>query len=212
VEARSTDSARSSGDAAPAGSISRSTDDETPASSRRLVSVPRRVEVYSAADADSATTAARLCDVGILQRDIDLPLPQSAWSWKVDALPSTLAEDTLPTHDYLSIAVEFSTASTSPTTGVGLAPHRYWCPLPTWAKRCGTQRHDRLGRWIDEDRTYTPTTPHIGEPQRIRRGGRIANSMFQRGGASAPTGDTLRSQEGGETCGSDGGWIAEDQR
>jgi Protein of unknown function (DUF3047) len=169
-------------------------------------------EVYSAADADSATIRCKtLCDVGILQRDIDLPFAAGtrlAWSWKVDALPSTLAEDTLPTHDYLSIAVEFSNGiDITYYWSAGLAPGTgYWCPLPTWAKReyhvaarCGTTE---LGRWIDEDKDlYADYASHVGEPpERIRRVWLIANSMFQRGrGECSYRAIRLRSQEGGET-------------
>jgi Protein of unknown function (DUF3047) len=63
-------------------------------------------EIYSAGQADEAAIHCKTaCDAGILQHDIDLPFAEGtrlAWSWKVAALPSTLAEDILPTHDYLS--------------------------------------------------------------------------------------------------------------
>ncbi len=150
-------------------------------------------EIYSTAKAGEAAIDCKTqCDVGILQHDIDLPFAKGtrlAWSWKVDALPSTLAEDTLPTHDYLSIAVEFSNGidltyywSAGLPAGTG-----YWCPLPTWAKReyhvavrSGTSE---LGRWIDEDKDlYADYAAHVGEPpERIRRVWLIANTTFQRG-------------------------------
>lgn len=132
-------------------------------------------------------------DVGILRKDLDVPLEPTtrlAWSWKVDSLPSALAEDTLPTHDYLSIAVEFEngidvtyhwSAELAPETG-------YWCPLPSWkdrefhvAIRSGTAD---LGRWIGEERNlHEDYARFVGEPvpRRIRRVWLIANSMFQRG-------------------------------
>ncbi len=50
-------------------------------------------------------------DVGILQRPVDLPLTADTvlrWRWRVRELPSPTAENTLPTHDYVSIAVEFN--------------------------------------------------------------------------------------------------------
>jgi len=150
-------------------------------------------EIYSAPQADEAAIHCKTdSDAGILQHDVDLPFAEGtrlAWSWKVDALPSTLAEDILPTHDYLSIAVEFSNGidvtyywSAGLAVGTG-----YWCPLPTWAKReyhvavrSGTAE---LGRWIDEDRDlYADYAAHVGRPpERIRRVWLIANSMFQRG-------------------------------
>ena len=150
-------------------------------------------EIYTAANGEEPSIHCETsCDVGILQRDVDLPFAPGtrlSWSWKVDALPSTLAEDTLPTHDYLSIAVEFSngidiTYYWSAGLGAGTG---YWCPLPTWAKReyhvaarCGTKE---LGRWLDEDKDlYADYAAHIGPPpERIKRVWLIANSMFQRG-------------------------------
>jgi len=46
----------------------------------------------------------------LLIKDCELPLvpdTRLSWSWRMEQLPSKVAEDTLPTHDYLSIAVEF---------------------------------------------------------------------------------------------------------
>jgi len=155
-------------------------------------------EIYSAPQADEAAIHCKTdCDAGILQHDIDLPFAEGtrlAWSWKVDALPSTLAEDILPTHDYLSIAVEFSNGiDLTYYWSAGPVGTGYWCPLPTWAKReyhvavrSGTAE---LGRWIDEDRNlYADYVAHVGRPpEQIRRVWLIANSMFQRGTANART-------------------------
>jgi hypothetical protein len=152
------------------------------------------------------------CDVGILQRDVDLPFREGTrlqWAWKVDALPSALAEDTLPTHDYLSIAVEFSNGiDITYYWSAGLAPGTgYWCPLPTWAKReyhiaarTGTAE---LGRWIDEDKDlYADYAAHIGKPpERITRVWLISNSLFQRGrGECTYRGIRLRDSSGKETA------------
>ncbi|MGR9014506.1 MAG: DUF3047 domain-containing protein, partial [Gammaproteobacteria bacterium] len=59
-------------------------------------------------------TAAICChthnDSGLLIKPVALPFKPDTrlrWSWKIDTLPSSVREDTLPTHDYLSIAVEF---------------------------------------------------------------------------------------------------------
>ncbi len=131
-------------------------------------------------------------DVGILQRDVDLPLtPETeiSWRWRVDELPSTLREDTLPTHDYLSIAVEFDNGrdityywSATLPEGTG-----YDCPLPNWRKiefhvvvRSGSAQ---LGHWLDERRNlYRDYEHYMGEPPpRITRIWFIANSIFQRG-------------------------------
>ncbi|MGH7805834.1 MAG: DUF3047 domain-containing protein, partial [Candidatus Binatia bacterium] len=149
-------------------------------------------EIYSSRQAGAEIHCETCCDVGILQRDVDLPFEPGTrllWSWKVDSLPSALAEDTLPTHDYLSIAVEFSNGiDITYYWSAGLAPGTgYWCPLPTWAKReyhvaarTGTAE---LGRWIDEDKDlHADYAAHIGKPpERITRVWLISNSLFQRG-------------------------------
>lgn len=131
-------------------------------------------------------------DVGILRREARLPLEPGtrlSWSWRVDALPSDLPEDTLPSHDYLSIAVEFDdgqdlTYYWSASLPVGMV---YRCPLPTWkdkethvVQRSGAAE---LGRWLDEDRDlYEDYRRCIGGPARhVVRVWLIANSLFQRG-------------------------------
>jgi hypothetical protein len=98
-------------------------------------------------------------DVGILRRDARMPLEpgtQLAWSWRVDALPSDLREDSLPAHDYVSIAVEFDdgqdlTYYWSSSLPAGTV---YRCPLPTWRSkethmvvRSGVAE---LGLWLDD--------------------------------------------------------------
>ncbi len=131
-------------------------------------------------------------DVGILQKDVDLPLLESSeisWRWCVDRLPSTLREDTVPSHDYLSVAIEFDNGrdityywSSNLPAGTG-----YDCPLPNWAGkeyhvvvRTGTEG---LGRWQNENRNlYHDYCKYMGKPPgRIVRVWLIANSIFQRG-------------------------------
>ena len=130
-------------------------------------------------------------DVGILQKEVDLPLLESSeisWSWCVDRLPSTLREDTVPSHDYLSLAIEFENGrdityywSSNLPVGTG-----YDCPLPNWAGkeyhvvvRTGT---DGLGQWHEERRNlYDDYCKYMGEPPgRIVKVWLIANSIFQR--------------------------------
>lgn len=136
-------------------------------------------------------------DAAILQRDAELPLlpaTRLAWRWCVDALPSALAEDSLPTHDYLSIAVEFDngldlTYLWSVSLPVGTV---FRCPLPHWDQRethavvrSGTRE---LGQWLNEERDVfadyqamvapTATAP---PPGRVLRVWLIAVSLFQRG-------------------------------
>jgi hypothetical protein len=71
-------------------------------------------------------------------------------------LPSTVGEDTLATHDYLSMAIEFDNGQDmtylwSSSLPVGAA---FRCPMPWWDKhethivrRTGT---NELGSWINE--------------------------------------------------------------
>lgn len=131
-------------------------------------------------------------DVGILRREARAPLVPGTklrWSWRVDALPIDLAEDTLPSHDYLSIAVEFDDGQDLTYYWSAALPEGtvYRCPLPTWQDkethvvvRSGTAG---LGRWLDEERDlHADYTRIIGGPARaVVRVWLIANSLFQRG-------------------------------
>lgn len=59
-------------------------------------------------------------DAGILQYPVYValdPATRLAWSWCVTDLPSVLAENSVPTHDYLSIAVEFDNGRDLTTPG-----------------------------------------------------------------------------------------------
>ena len=99
---------------------------------------------------------------GILKLPVDFSLDDSTrldWRWRVTALPSEVAEDTMPTHDYLSIAVEFDngldlTYMWSAALPVG---HVFKCPLPWWDQhethqvvRSGS---GDLGRWQAESQS-----------------------------------------------------------
>lgn len=131
-------------------------------------------------------------NVGILCHDVDLafsPATTVSWSWKVDQLPSTEAEDSFSTHDYLSVAVEFDDGTDlswywSATLSNGT---HYRCPLPHWNER---ETHlvvrtgdAELGRWVNEtrdvlaDHRYAVGGP---PPHRIMRLWLIATSVLQR--------------------------------
>jgi hypothetical protein len=134
-------------------------------------------------------------DVGILQKDVDVPLTaqsEISWRWIVENLPSSIREDTIPTHDYLSIAVEFDngwdityywSCSLKPGTG-------YVCPLPNWKDRefhvAIRSGQNGLGVWTDERRNLYDDYQHYmkdlgAPPTKIVRVWFIANSSFQRG-------------------------------
>jgi len=151
-------------------------------------------EIYRrkpAADGADCIHCQTHADGGILQREVDLPLHEASeisWRWCVRQLPSTLREDTLPSHDYLSIAVEFDNGrdityywSSQLPVGTG-----YDCPLPNWS---GKEFHvvvrsggEGLGEWHCERRNlYADYRRYMGEPPaRIVRVWLIANSIFQR--------------------------------
>ncbi len=131
-------------------------------------------------------------DVGILHKDADFELTAATrlgWSWKIDALPSVVAENDAAVHDYMSIAVEFDngqdltyywSAALEPGTS-------FRCPLPSWTARethlvvrSGTVG---LGRWFGEERNvHDDYRAAIGGPlpARIVRVWLIAVSLFQR--------------------------------
>lgn len=130
---------------------------------------------------------------GILQYPVNIALNSDLvfnWQWCVDALPSTLAEHIQPTHDYLSIALEFDngldlTYMWSSNLDVDTI---FQCPLPWWDKR---ETHwvlrnnpADLGRWLNESRNVLADYQRaIGGPPPNKVVGvwLIANSAFQRG-------------------------------
>jgi hypothetical protein len=140
-----------------------------------------------------ATLCCDTCgDVGILRRPAPMPLAPGTmlrWRWCVDVLPADLREDALPSHDYVSIAVEFDdgqdlTYYWSATLPVGTV---FRCPLPTWKDkethvvvRSGAAD---LGRWLEEGRDLHADYHRMigGSARAIARVWLIANSLFLRG-------------------------------
>lgn len=79
-------------------------------------------------------------NVGILQYPVGIALVEGTrldWSWLIERLPSTVAEDTLPTHDYLSIAVEFDDGQDLTYLWSAELPSEtvFRCPIPSWTAR-----------------------------------------------------------------------------
>jgi hypothetical protein len=145
--------------------------------------------------ADAAGAPALDCDVtgdvGILQRDAAFPLrpgTEIAWRWRVDALPGLMREDSTPSHDYLSLAVEFQngldiTYYWSKELPVGAA---FWCPLANWKHRefhvVVRSGPAGLGAWHDERRDLHADAlrwfgAHPGDVVRVWL---IAVSVFKR--------------------------------
>lgn len=145
-----------------------------------------------------ATDAQRIAcrcsaDAGILKYPVDIALDETthlAWRWRVIQLPSQVGEDSGPTHDYLSIAVEFEngldlTYMWSAALPVGNA---FRCPLPWWDKRETHQvvrsGESELGRWRQEEQpVLADYKKAIGgvPPARIVGVWLIAVAAFQRG-------------------------------
>jgi pimeloyl-ACP methyl ester carboxylesterase len=115
------------------------------------------------------------------------------WSWRVDALPSRLPEDTALTHDYLSVALEFDDGQDLTWYWSCCLPEgfSYRCPLPHWRRRethivarTGT---GGLGRWSDEERpVLADHQAAIGgpTPSRVVRVWLIAQTVPQAGHAA----------------------------
>lgn len=131
-------------------------------------------------------------DVGILQKDVNaalVPNTTVSWEWIVEQLPSKKAENAVPTHDYLSIAVEFDdgqdlTYMWSSELEVGTV---FRCPLPRWAS---VETHyvirnkaSDLKKWLNEKRNiYDDYKKYIGGPaKRITKVWFIANTVFLQG-------------------------------
>ena len=150
-------------------------------------------EIYSECGADHALCCHTQADVGILQFSLRRPLRAStrlSWDWKVDQLPSTLPEHLQPTHDYLSVAVEFDNgldltwmwSCELPVDTVFQCPLPWWDQREThWVVRSGTQQ---LGQWLGERRDLLADYERaIGgpPPKHIVGVWLIANTAFQRG-------------------------------
>jgi hypothetical protein len=131
--------------------------------------------------------------VGIVRTPVDVPVTETLhvrWSWRVDTLPSALPEDTLLTHDYVSVALEFDdgkdmTWQWSAALPVGFA---YTCPLDHWRHRefhvVARSGSGDLGRWVDEDRpVLADHRVAIGGPipRRVVRAWLIGVAIFQGG-------------------------------
>ena len=128
--------------------------------------------------------------VAIIRRPAETPLTAGLrlrWNWRIDELPSRLPEDTLLTHDYLSIALEFDdgrdlTWHWSCSLPEGYA---YPCPLEHWRRRethvVVRSGQRGLGRWVSEERpVLADHRAAIGgaPPARVVRAWLIAVSIF----------------------------------
>ncbi|MES2490651.1 MAG: DUF3047 domain-containing protein [Pseudomonadota bacterium] len=166
-------------------------------------------EIYRPHDDGHALCCHTRGDVGILQFPLHRPLTADtrlSWDWLVEQLPSTLPEHIPPTHDYLSIAVEFDNgldltwmwSCSLPVDTIFQCPLPWWDQREThWVVRSGTQQ---LGQWLSERRSLLADYERaIGgtPPKNIVAVWLIANTAFQRGeGRCLYRGITITDAEG----------------
>jgi len=151
-------------------------------------------EVYTPASEqdDSCIHCTTHEDVGILQIPAERPLTDTLtlnWDWIAHQLPSTLPEDIEPTHDYLSIAVEFDNGlDLTYMWSAALAEDTiFQCPLAWWDERethWVIRTKKDVGKWLSEERSIRKDYEQAigGEvPAKVVQVWLIANSLFQRG-------------------------------
>lgn len=130
-------------------------------------------------------------DVGILQIPAERHLTDSLkleWEWIAHELPSALPEHIQPTHDYLSIAVEFDNGLDLTYMWSAALPEDtiFQCPLEWWDERethWVVRTKKDLGRWLPEARSIKADYERaIGGkvPEKVVQVWLIANSVFQR--------------------------------
>jgi hypothetical protein len=152
-----------------------------------------RTDIFRAAEVAGEPAIDVVCDddIGILTTPVRRPLtPRTVleWSWRVDALPSVEREDTMWSHDYLSIAVELGDGRDLTWFWSAALPEAagFPCPAPSWRDR---ETHvpvrsgpEGLGVWQTESRNvWDDVARFVGPPpQRIVAVWLIAVSHFSR--------------------------------
>ena len=136
-------------------------------------------------------------DTGIIKAVLDLPLNRDtifSFDWNYQAKPAAMAENNIPGHDYLSVALEFDNGRdlTWMRSDILSAGEHFRCPLPWWDLRethfvieDGTVP---LSSWQTHQRNvladYAEAIP--GDlPQRIVGVWFIANNIFAKQPAKA---------------------------
>lgn len=147
-------------------------------------------------------------DQGILTTPVDCvltPATTITWRWRVDVHPSRVAEDTVFSHDYLSVATEFDTGrDLSWIWSATLVPGTHFpCPIKAWAARevhlVVHSGSADLGRWCTETRNiHDDVTAAMGTPPaRVVRVWLIAVSTFPHGRIRAEVSDIVLTNEHG---------------
>ncbi|MDD4914894.1 MAG: DUF3047 domain-containing protein [Methylococcales bacterium] len=158
----------------------------------------KTAEIFSEAPASTAQNAPDKAiglkvhdDASIMEKPAGFDLTPNttlSWKWKVDKLPSVVAENSMPSHDYMSIAVKFDngrdlTFYWSRALPVDTAFH---CPLPGWSHRethvVARTGAAELGKWLSEEKNIADYYQKaIGGPlpKRITHVWLIGVSLFQ---------------------------------
>ncbi len=163
-------------------------------------------EVFSSCehDGENAICCHAHQDVGILQYPVDVeitPDTRFSWSWLMEQLPSKLPEHIQPTHDYLSIAIEFDNGLDLTYMWSAELPVDtiFQCPLPWWDQR---ETHwvlrnnpGQMGNIYDDYRQAI-SGPMPGKVVAVWL---IANAAFQRGQGDCRYRDISIHSKGQET-------------
>jgi hypothetical protein len=88
-------------------------------------------------DANGEIVCESAGSASIIERPLTLPLasrPKLGWRWKINQLPSAVAEDQAPVHDYLSIGVKFEDGQDFTYIWSAALPMGkvFRCPLAGW--------------------------------------------------------------------------------
>ncbi len=127
----------------------------------------------------------------IIERPLAIPFsarPKLGWRWKIDELPSAVAEDRAPFHDYLSIGVKFEDGQDLTYFWSAALPAGkvFRCPLAGWSKIETHMVVDSgatgLGSWREFERDIAADyAAHIGGPAKgISHIWLLAVTPFQR--------------------------------
>lgn len=170
---------------------------------------PGDIYRHSAVDGRPAIDVVCDDDAGILVKGVDVALRPGTtieWNWRVETLPGREPENTVWTHDYLSIAAQFDTGrDLSWFWSTTLQPEDdvFDCPVRGWSARethvpvrrgpagLGRWRRESRDVWADHHRFMGPA------PQRISSIWLIAVSHFGHGTGRATFRDIVL-RTGGE--------------
>jgi hypothetical protein len=156
-------------------------------------------DIYRHAIADGRPAIDVVCvdDAGILEKGVDVALRSGTtieWSWRVESLPGDGPENTVWTHDYLSIAAVFDSGrdiSWFWSTSLEPEDDAFDCPVRGWTDRethVPVRRGPAgLGRWRRESRDVRADHERFmgPAPDRIAAIWLIAVSHFGHGSGHA---------------------------